>query len=631
MALVAAMLLSGVAAFAMAETPDKAVHEIKDLYYGDALFDFYQEHYFATLTGLMVSQHFGRVPHYNEETEVLRGGILLSYGLHREAGEVFEKLIDIGATPVTRDRAWFYLAKIRYQRGYLPEAEEALRHIGSALPDTLTEERALLTANLMMARGDYASAVPVLDALYKTQQDNPSDYVSYNLGIALIQSGNSARGSALLDKLGQAPEDDEEHRSLRDRANLALGFAAIANHQPAAAYFERIRLKSAQANKALLGLGWSRVADKDFKQALIPWQELAQRDDNDTPEFEAKIAVPYAYAELGAYGQSARLYNDAITFFGQEETDLNESIAAIQAGKLTDALLTGNPGQDMGWFWSLSKLPDMPHASHLTHVLAQHEFQEAFKNYRDLRFLSSNLEQWRDKLAVFQDMLDNRRKAFAERLPQVMEQKQKVGLDAMRERHAAMSQLVTTAGADADGVAYADARQLEQLARASDAQQLVDQHRGEAEFDAARQRVRLAQGNLLWQLAQDFPERDWQNKKNLQDITAQLAMAGQLEADLQQAQRDEPLRFDQLAQRIKAMTAQLNSTVPRLAALTLEQQQAVQNIAISQLSHEKELLGHYTTQARFALAQLYDRSSAPGSHASGSTEVKKEQEADHAP
>jgi len=619
-------MLCVIAALALcngAAAQSDAVHEIRDPYYGDALFEFYQGNYFATLTGLMVSQHFGRVPHYNEETEVLRGGILLSYGLHREAGDVFEKLIDIGATPVTRDRAWFYLAKIRYQRGYLSEAEAALKHIGSALPEQFTEERALLQANLMMARGDYAAAVPVLDALH----DSTSDYVHYNLGIALIKSGNTARGIALLDQLGQQLESDEEHRSLRDRANLALGFSAVTSHQPSALYFERIRLKSAQANKALLGLGWARVADKDFKQALIPWQELAQRDDNDTAEFEGKIAVPYAYAELGAYGQSSRLYNDAITFFGQEESDLNESIAAIEAGKLVEALLADNPGKDMGWFWNITALPDMPHAAHLAHVLAQHDFQEAFKNYRDLRFLTVNLAQWRDKLGVFQDMLDNRRKAFTERLPQVMAQQQNIGLDAMRERQAVLSRLVNEAETDADGVAFADAKQTELLSRAGSAQRLIYEHRGEPDFDAARQRVRLAQGTLLWQLAQDYPERDWQARKNLQLIADQLTRAQQLEADLQQAQRDEPLRFDQLAERIKTMAAQLNDTMPRIAALTLEQQHAVQNIAIRQLKYERELLGQYTTQARFALAQLYDRSSAPPD----STATKTEPEASHAP
>jgi hypothetical protein len=52
-------------------------------------------------------------------------------------------------------------------------------------------------------------------------------------------------------------------------------------------------------------------------------------------------------------------------------------------------------------------LPDLPHAGHLAPVLAQHEFQEAFKNYRDLLFLTKNLEEWHEKLGVFDDMLDD--------------------------------------------------------------------------------------------------------------------------------------------------------------------------------------------------------------------------------
>ena len=73
----------------------------------------------------------------------LRGGMLLSYGLHREAGEIFAQLIERGASPAVRDRAWFYLAKIRYQRGFLAEAEEAIARIENHLPADLDEERGL--------------------------------------------------------------------------------------------------------------------------------------------------------------------------------------------------------------------------------------------------------------------------------------------------------------------------------------------------------------------------------------------------------------------------------------------------------------------------------------------------------
>ena len=92
----------------------------------------------------------------------------------------------------------------------------------------------------------------------------------------------------------------------------------------------------------------------------------------------------------------------------------------------------------MGWFWNIGTLPSasaLPHAGHLAPLLAQHEFQEAFKNYRDLQFLSRNLQGWSRILGVFGDMLANRRKAYAERLPQVRAKTpQDTDLAALRQR-----------------------------------------------------------------------------------------------------------------------------------------------------------------------------------------------------
>ena len=291
-ALSASCAFAGVAVAAGAEP----THEIRDPHYGDALFQFFQSHYFASVTTLMVAQHFDRVTHHADEAEVLRGGMLLSYGLHREAGEIFARLIEKGAAPAVRDRAWFYLAKVRYQRGTLAQAEDAIAQVGNHLPTELKEERGLLQANLLMARADYAGAARALDAV--DGKTAGARYGHYNLGVALIKGGDSARGSAVLDELGRAPAEDEEYRSLRDRANVALGFAALADNQPKAAraYLERVRLKSLHANKALLGFGWAASALKEPRLALVPWLELAQRDLGDSAALEAQIAVPFAYA-----------------------------------------------------------------------------------------------------------------------------------------------------------------------------------------------------------------------------------------------------------------------------------------------------------------------------------------------
>jgi hypothetical protein len=76
---------------------------------------------------------------------------------------------------------------------------------------------------------------------------------------------------------------------------------------------------------------------------------------------------------------------------------------------------------------------------------------------------------------------------------------------------------------------------------------------------------------------------------------------------LAQAQRDEPARQEQFAQRIAELEASVRGMIPRVAALTLEQQGQVQELAVAELMRQKERLVAYTSQARFAVAQLYDR------------------------
>jgi hypothetical protein len=612
-ALVVALLASCALPALGADAPPVAAnHEIKDPHYGDTLFHFFQSHYFTSVVTLMASQHFDRVSRHADEAEILRGGMLLSYGLHREAGEIFAKLIEKGAEPKVRDRAWYFLAKIRYQRGYLEEADAAMAQIGNQLPPELEEERGLLQANLRLARADYTGAVEVLNTL--NAKTPAARYVRFNLGVALIKVGDTARGSAVLDALGREPAENEEYRSLRDRANVALGFAALTDNQPeqARTYLERVRLKSLHANKALLGFGWAAAAMKEPKLALVPWLELAQRDVSDSAALEAQIAVPYAYAELGAFGQSLDRYNEAIASFTRENTDLNESITAIRSGKLVEALLERNPGEEMGWFWSLRDLPEMPHAGHLNQVLAQHEFQEAFKNYRDLRFLTKNLEEWRDKLGVFDDMLANRRKAYAERLPQVRARASEINLDALRQRGDAVAAEVTAGEQAADGVAFANANQLDLKERIARVQAATKDSGSDGDLVKARERARLAAGALTWQLAQDYSGRIWSAKREIAAINEELAQAQRRDAALAQAQRDEPARFDAFAKRIAALTPVLQAVLPRVAALTQEQQVAVQDIAVTELTRQKERLAVYSTQARFAVAQLYDRANDRG-------------------
>jgi hypothetical protein len=124
---------------------------------------------------------------------------------------------------------------------------------------------------------------------------------------------------------------------------------------------------------------------------------------------------------------------------------------------------------------------------------------------------------------------------------------------------------------------------------------------------ALRERYRLVAGALSWQLSEQYPARLWETQKTFRGVDTELQAALARDAALARAQRDEPARFDAFAARIKALDPRLQALIPRVAALSKEQQQAVQELAVAELERQKERLTEYTTQARFAVAQLYDR------------------------
>ncbi|HEX4508992.1 MAG TPA: hypothetical protein VH328_02890 [Burkholderiaceae bacterium] len=597
---------------------DPTPHPIVDPHYGDVLFEFFQAHYFDAITHLEVSQQFERMPHHADEAEVLRGGLLLSYGMPNQASAVFERLVGGGASgpalvaaPSVRDRAWYYLAKIRWQRGQARAAADALAHIEHLLPARLEEDRELLQANALMALGDNAGAARLLGPV--AAQKDSTLYARYNLGVALVRAGEVARGTPILDAIGRMPAPNEEQRALRDKANVALGFAALRDGQPARARaaLERVRLDGPQSNLALLGFGWAADALHDPRLALVPWVELAGRDATDAPVLEAQLAVPYAYAELGASGQALQRYTVAITNFDHESANLDATIAAIRQGRLVEGLMARNPGHDAGWFQSFKDIPLVPHAGHLTPVLAGNDFQEAFKSYRDLLGLQANLARWHASLGVFGDMVAARRARYAEALPEVRVQSRALDIEALQHRNDADAAELKTAEDGQDGAAFADARERELQARLARAQGAIDRLRAAPSDDAAladaRERLRRIAGALQWELARAYSARDWDARKHQAQSEATLGQARTHAQELARAQADEPARFDAYAKRVAALDVRLTALAPRIDALTLAQAQALDELAIASLDEQKKRLAGYTAQARIAVAQLYDR------------------------
>jgi hypothetical protein len=220
------------------------------------------------------------------------------------------------------------------------------------------------------------------------------------------------------------------------------------------------------------------------------------------------------------------------------------------------------------------------------------------------------------------DMLANRRQAFAQRLPQIVAGQRNAGIGRLDARRDAVVGELGAAQEQADGVAFADARQralavrlervranlaaLQAAAGGADAAKPGDP---DVDLAAARERHRRVAGALGWELAENFPARLWDAKKTLQQLNETLQQLHVRDTELDSAQATEPQRFDALAARISALRDRVSAIQPRIAELVILQQLAVQDLAVAELEQQRERLTSYSNQARFAIAEIYDRAS----------------------
>ena len=133
-ALSAALIISlSLSTFAAEREP----HKVKNLRYGEALYHFYQEQYFTSITNLMVAKERDPITTQKVDPELLLGGLYLYYGLHQNASSIFSNLIKNNASDEIQDRAWFNIGKMRYHEQLYNEANKSLIKV----KDTLSSER----------------------------------------------------------------------------------------------------------------------------------------------------------------------------------------------------------------------------------------------------------------------------------------------------------------------------------------------------------------------------------------------------------------------------------------------------------------------------------------------------------
>jgi hypothetical protein len=222
--------------------------------------------------------------------------------------------------------------------------------------------------------------------------------------------------------------------------------------------------------------------------------------------------------------------------------------------------------------------------------MASNAFQEGLKNYRDLLYLNRNLDRWTESLTAFDDILDTRQRAYEQRLPKIDESLSSVDLDAMLAHRLELESRLQAIERSEDFVALGTQKEQQSWQTLIEMEPAIAALPNDADSDEIRAKQRFLKGLLAWDLQRDYKARLWAEKKSLIDLDRQL----------REAQR---ARIDGLRPRMVGLQADAQ------AALT-KQQAFLQDVAVAELKAQRDRLGTYMIQARFALASIYDRASA---------------------
>jgi len=408
--------------------------------------------------------------------------------------------------------------------------------------------------------------------------------------------------------------------AIRDKSNLVLGTMLFesGNFERARQSLDRVHLEGPFSNQALLRAGWAQASAQQYDRALVPWNILVDREPTDAAVQEVTLAVPHAYASIKLYGRAAIGYGRALELFSNQIERMDASIRSIREGQFLNQLIREESREDEAWVIRLRNLPDAPETYYLMELMASHDFQTALHNYLDLEDLRSRFIAWKTSLDSFDDIIRLRGQNYDPLLPKVdaqfreLDSRIRVRLE-QRKHLAERLQAILTAPRP-DYLATAEEQiTSEHIAR-------IDKQLGESdnpESFALRQRSRRLRGALTWRLETEYNERLTAAHVHLNELNAPVdALTRQYDAFVRtrQAATHSYVGYDVQIARLRES---VDEAMQRVDVLIARQGHTIETVAINQLEARRERLVAQQVEARFGVADSYDRATRDQSGAGG--------------
>ncbi|MBW2513158.1 MAG: hypothetical protein JRE21_01140 [Deltaproteobacteria bacterium] len=591
--------------------------ELKDLYFGEALYYAFQEDWFDAITRLdtELTQHHGldeperdTLYYHINHAEFAVGDFELAYRMHLRAGRAITAVIEGNVEEPVRNEAIYRLARIYFQKDQPVNAQYAVERISGDVPTHIVNDLDFLRAQILMANGRYAEAADILQDIQGVK--SLEGFSTYNLGIALIKDGKEAEGREYLDLTGRLNSKDPLKLAIKDKSNLVLGSKLLEEKkfESAKQILDRVRLSGPFSNRALLGSGWADIFQERFERAIVPWNILAAREVTDASVQEAMLAAPYAYGKLNVYSKAAVMYGSALENFDTEINKLDESIKSIREGHFLRALAREELKQDANWVVKLRKLPQTPETYYLLELMAAHDFQESLKNYLDLEQLRKKLEAWEGDLDAFEEIIEQRRAYYQPLLPDIdrefrlLDSQMRLRLEQRDRIEQRLKKMLVVPRPD-----YL-ATSTERII--SEHIWLIEQRLSGSEtavIERIEPRIKRLRGLLHWNIYTEYDERFTETYRNLLDLNHEIDLLKTRYKAFVRTRQAATQSYEGYDNVIRRQRIRIREAREKVQVLMARQGHMLETMAANELTRRRERLAEFQIKARFAMAESYDR------------------------
>lgn len=595
-----------------------------DLRYGWALYEYHQGNALEALTQLAVAREQGGIEGHGDHPALVEGGLMLSWGMTREASRLFTELLGAdgaGSTlsPDVRNQAWFYLGKVFYLEGDHELASENLERVdGDILARAnhdLFREWIYLQARLAMmsSRTGGESELASLQAQLE-DTDIWSLYLRYNSAVSSLAAGDGVTAEAelqalisLIDQSTDSDEPEAERQGLLSRARLSLARLYLRDNQFDAALrvLGEMPLNGLFADQALFDYAVAAAGRGRPERALDALDTLSNRD----LFLPWRQQVPFARAyvleqmnrpksALPAFQKAADHYQSRIEELDKIRDRLSEEslMAQLDFSRDSDGILTDSYG----------RLRVQPVDFGMAEVLASETFQQALAELNELYRMQSFIAERQSRFESFRIMLETREQQRQVRIAQTRRALEKQQADEWLQLHQEFSEKISSALTEEDVGFFMTSKQKalgDKLDGVEETLAALPDDTTTAGQRATYQRMRAY---FDWWVADDYGVNRWAAQRQLRELDREM------ERFQAQRQRVETLMADdahhaELAQRIAASERELATLGAEVADALGNARKALLSQVDTMLVAQQEELNGYLLASRHAQARLADQ------------------------